>query len=55
MHIARQDLRLDALLVVVPGSVGFPLADAVWACPLRDVRQKMEELGFSKECKGVPS
>ena len=37
MHIALADLKLDALYVVYPGSLRYPLADRVEAVPLAAV------------------
>ncbi len=37
MRIAKDDLRLEHLWVIYPGSERYPLADGVTVWPLRDV------------------
>lgn len=37
MHVAREDLKLEKLWVVYPGSRRYPLADGIEALPLADV------------------
>jgi hypothetical protein len=38
MHVALQDLTLDHLWVIYPGTKSFPLHEKVTAMPLSDVR-----------------
>jgi hypothetical protein len=40
MRIAMQDLRLDRLVVVYPGSRPYPLADRVFVVPVTDVARQ---------------
>lgn len=37
MHIAVEDLKLDELIVIVPGDVDFPLSDKIWVKGLNKV------------------
>lgn len=37
MHIALEDLKLDHLWVVYPGTLRYPLTDKITALPLRDI------------------
>ncbi len=37
MHIAREDLKLEHLWVVYPGTLRYPLTDAITALPLQEV------------------
>lgn len=39
MHIALQDLKLEHLWVVYPGTLRYPLTDRVTALPLREISQ----------------
>lgn len=44
MHIARQDLRLERLLVVTPGSQSYPLADWAEVVGIRDLMPRLDQL-----------
>jgi hypothetical protein len=37
MHIARQDLELEHLWVIYPGTRRYPLTDHITALPLREI------------------
>ena len=37
MHIARQDLKLEHLWVVYPGTLRYPLTEHITALPLREI------------------
>jgi uncharacterized protein len=41
MHIAMQDLRLDQLWVVYPGTKSYPLADKIQVIALQEIANKM--------------
>jgi uncharacterized protein len=45
MHVALQDLKLKHLLVVYPGSNGYPLAPGVEVVSLRQLPEKLAALG----------
>ena len=45
MHVALRDLRLDALYVVYPGAVRYPLHERVEAVPLAALQAEGES-GF---------
>lgn len=44
MHIARQDLKLERLVVVTPGSQSYPLADWAEVVGIRDLRPRLNQL-----------
>lgn len=44
MHIARQDLKLERLLVVTPGSKSYPLADWAEVVGIGDLMARLDEL-----------
>jgi hypothetical protein len=37
MHVALDDLKLDHLWVVYPGSLRYPLSERISALPLREI------------------
>jgi hypothetical protein len=37
MHVALDDLKLEHLWVVYPGTLRYPLTEKITALPLRDV------------------
>jgi predicted AAA+ superfamily ATPase len=37
MHVAQEDLKLEHLWVVYPGTLRYPMADKITALPLRDI------------------
>jgi len=44
MHIARQDLKLERLVVVTPGNQSYPLADWAEVCGIRDLMPRLDQL-----------
>lgn len=44
MHIARQDLRLERLLVVTPGNTSYPLADWAEVVGIRELMPRLDQL-----------
>ncbi len=44
MHIALEDLKLDHLYVIVPGSFRFPMTEQITACGLELIRELVEEI-----------
>ena len=42
MHIARQDLKLERLLIVHPGTKSYPVADWAEAVALRDLPARLQ-------------
>ena len=44
MHVALQDLRLDHLWIVYPGSKGYSLHERITAIPLEAVRDPITML-----------
>ncbi|HAB19129.1 MAG TPA: hypothetical protein DCE44_22150 [Verrucomicrobiales bacterium] len=44
MHIARQDLKLERLLVVTPGQQSYPLADWAEVTGIRDLMPRLDRL-----------
>ena len=51
MQIALEDLRLEHLWVVYPGTLRFPLADRITALPLREVH----ELALQRDVSRLPA
>lgn len=51
MQIALEDLRLEHLWVVYPGTLRFPLADRITALPLREV----PELALQRDIRRPPA
>ena len=55
MHIALDDLKLESLLVVHPGSKSYPLGPKAWAISIFDLETRLKQIcGCSPdpECKG---
>lgn len=49
MHIARQDLKLERLLVVTPGRQSYPLADWAEVVGIRDLMPRLDQLGTNPQ------
>lgn len=39
MHVALEDLKLDHLWVVYPGTLRYPMTEKITALPLREIYQ----------------
>ena len=52
MHIALADLKLDALYVVYPGNLRYPLAEPAEAIPLTEVGSTSPEARRDDESDG---
>lgn len=46
MKIALEDLKLDHLCVIFPGSRSFPMSDFIAACGLSDFKNIKTEFGI---------
>ena len=44
MHIARQDLKLEHLLLVTPGNKSYPLADWAEVVGIRELMSRLDTL-----------